>query len=72
MAKLTPDDYAKLEVLGRWEKAYSGYTEMQSRRPQTLAFGLADSPAGLLAWIGAIEAPGALVADLRAFVRGVI
>jgi pimeloyl-ACP methyl ester carboxylesterase len=52
MAKLTPDDYAKLEVLGRWEKAYSGYTEMQSRRPQTLAFGLADSPAGLLAWIG--------------------
>jgi epoxide hydrolase len=50
MAKLTPDDYAKLEVLGRWEKEYSGYTEIQSRRPQTLAFGLADSPAGLLAW----------------------
>jgi pimeloyl-ACP methyl ester carboxylesterase len=51
MAKLTPEDYAKLEVLGRWEKEYSGYTEIQSRRPQTLAFGLADSPAGLLAWV---------------------
>jgi epoxide hydrolase len=51
MGRLTPEDYGKLEVLGRWEKQYSGYAEIQSRRPQTLAFGLADSPAGVLAWV---------------------
>nr|BFE84203.1 hypothetical protein GCM10020093_068040 [Planobispora longispora] len=29
----------------------SGYMKIQSTRPQTLAYGLADSPAGQLAWI---------------------
>ena len=51
MARLTPEDYGKLEHLGRWNREFSGYTEIQSRRPQTLAFGLADSPVGLLAWV---------------------
>ena len=29
----------------------SGYTHEQSTKPQTLGYGLADSPVGLLAWI---------------------
>jgi hypothetical protein len=29
----------------------SGYIHIQSTRPQTLGYGLTDSPAGLLAWI---------------------
>jgi hypothetical protein len=29
----------------------SGYFELQSTRPQTLAYSLADSPVGQLAWI---------------------
>jgi pimeloyl-ACP methyl ester carboxylesterase len=31
--------------------AESGYLQMQATRPQTLAYGLTDSPAGLAAWI---------------------
>lgn len=29
----------------------SGYVEIQMTRPQTLGYGLTDSPVGLLAWI---------------------
>jgi microsomal epoxide hydrolase len=34
-----------------WVKEETGYQAIQGTRPQTLAFGLADSPAGLAAWI---------------------
>jgi pimeloyl-ACP methyl ester carboxylesterase len=34
-----------------WEKQDGAYAEIQSTRPQTLAYGLNDSPAGLAAWI---------------------
>ncbi|MET9295287.1 epoxide hydrolase family protein [Streptomyces sp. NPDC003077] len=34
-----------------WGDERFGYAAIQSTRPQTLAFGLHDSPAGLLAWI---------------------
>jgi pimeloyl-ACP methyl ester carboxylesterase len=34
-----------------WLAAEGGYIAIQSTRPQTLAFGLTDSPVGLLAWI---------------------
>lgn len=33
------------------EEATAGYVPVQSRSPQTLAYGLTDSPAGQLAWI---------------------
>ncbi|GLW11685.1 microsomal epoxide hydrolase [Microtetraspora sp. NBRC 13810] len=36
------------------EEATAGYVPIQSRSPQTLAFGLTDSPAGQLAWIAEI------------------
>ena len=38
----------ELEV---WIKEETGYQWIQGTRPQTLAFGLSDSPAGLAAWI---------------------
>lgn len=34
-----------------WMKEEAGYQWIQGTRPQTLAFGLTDSPAGLAAWI---------------------
>ena len=38
-----------LATLGQFQK-YSAYNEVQSKRPGTLAFGLADSPVAQLAW----------------------
>ncbi|AJT40575.1 epoxide hydrolase family protein [Psychromicrobium lacuslunae] len=38
------------ELAARWE-GEKGYSEEQSTKPTTLAIGLNDSPAGLLAWI---------------------
>ena len=40
-----------LDELARWLKDGTGYQWIQGTRPQTLAFGLSDSPAGLAAWI---------------------
>ena len=35
----------------RWEREEYGYAAIQGTRPQTLGYGLTDSPAGLAAWI---------------------
>jgi microsomal epoxide hydrolase len=40
-----------LEQLNHWLKEETGYQWIQGTRPQTLAFGLSDSPVGLAAWI---------------------
>lgn len=49
MADLSERDQEALQILGDfWKRA--GYHHIQSSRPQTLAYGLNDSPAGLLAW----------------------
>jgi microsomal epoxide hydrolase len=37
--------------LKHWASEESGYIAIQGTRPQTLAYGLSDSPAGLAAWI---------------------
>ncbi|MGW7549991.1 epoxide hydrolase family protein [Streptomyces rimosus] len=43
---------AELERLGQYQdQDRSGYAVIQATRPQTLAFGLTDSPAAQLAWI---------------------
>jgi pimeloyl-ACP methyl ester carboxylesterase len=42
---------ARLERIGEFLGDGSGYFQMHSTRPQTLAYGLTDSPAGQLAWI---------------------
>jgi pimeloyl-ACP methyl ester carboxylesterase len=39
------------EQLARFLKEETGYQQIQGTKPQTLAFGLTDSPAGLAAWI---------------------
>ena len=35
----------------RWERTEGAYGDVQATRPQTLAYGLTDSPAGLASWI---------------------
>jgi epoxide hydrolase len=48
---LSDDDRAAIEERQRsWAQA-KGYLDIQSTRPQTLAYALTDSPAGQLAWI---------------------
>jgi pimeloyl-ACP methyl ester carboxylesterase len=42
---------AFLDRQQRWRDAEGGYAHLQATRPQTLACALADSPAGLAAWI---------------------
>jgi pimeloyl-ACP methyl ester carboxylesterase len=42
---------AHAEVQARWEREEGGYNAIQETRPQTLGYGLHDSPAGLAAWI---------------------
>jgi pimeloyl-ACP methyl ester carboxylesterase len=42
---------AWLDAQARWFQEEAGYSAIQSTRPQTLAFGLSDSPVGLAAWI---------------------
>jgi len=47
----TPEEQRFLDELAVWLKEETGYQWIQGTRPQTLAFGLSDSPAGLAAWI---------------------
>ena len=46
---LSPFEMAGFKRLDDFRK-YAGYVDIQSKRPGTLAFGLVDSPAALLAW----------------------
>jgi hypothetical protein len=48
---LTPDEQAYVEHLQRWDATERGYSAIQSTRPQTLGYGLTDSPTGLAAWV---------------------
>ncbi len=47
----TPEERKYLDELACWLKEETGYQWIQGTRPQTLSFGLTDSPAGLAAWI---------------------
>ena len=51
MDKLTPQEQGALESMGYYADWDSGYSKQQSTRPQTLGYGLADSPVGQMAWI---------------------
>jgi microsomal epoxide hydrolase len=50
-ATLVPDERAYLEQLDHWLREETGYQAIQGTKPQTLAYGLTDSPVGLAAWI---------------------
>jgi pimeloyl-ACP methyl ester carboxylesterase len=47
----TEDEQRYLDQLKHWEREETGYQWIQGTKPQTLAYGLTDSPVGLLAWI---------------------
>ena len=47
----TPEERRYLDELAHWLKEETGYQWIQGTRPQTLSFGLTDSPSGLAAWI---------------------
>ena len=51
-AQPTAEEQRYGEELAAWLKEETGYQAIQGTRPQTLAYGLTDSPAGLAAWIG--------------------
>ncbi|WP_424639465.1 alpha/beta fold hydrolase [Embleya sp. AB8] len=48
---LTPAEYERLARLQDFADDKMGFNAIQSTRPQTLAYGLHDSPIGQLAWI---------------------
>ena len=50
-ADATPEEKAYAEQLAQWLRDETGYQWIQGTRPQTLAYALSDSPAGLAAWI---------------------
>ncbi len=50
-APLSPAEQAYAEREKAWYATEGGYHAIQSTKPQTLAFGLSDSPAGLAAWV---------------------
>jgi microsomal epoxide hydrolase len=51
VADPTPEERAYLDQRGIWLREETGYSWIQGTKPQTLAFALSDSPAGLAAWI---------------------
>ncbi len=48
---LSPGEEKFLADRGRWLEEEGAYGHLQATRPRTLAYGLNDSPVGLLAWI---------------------
>ena len=50
-AGLREDEARAVRELQRFREEESGYQAIQGSKPQTLAYGLTDSPAGLAAWI---------------------
>jgi epoxide hydrolase len=51
MAQLTEEEIGRLGKLTRFATEFAGYMHIQATRPQTLSYGLNDSPVGQLAWI---------------------
>jgi microsomal epoxide hydrolase len=47
----SPEENLYLAKLAYWLKEEIGYQQIQGTKPQTLAFALTDSPAGLAAWM---------------------
>ena len=48
---LTAAEQAHSDQRERWQQSEGGYSHIQGTKPQTLSYGLNDSPAGLAAWI---------------------
>ena len=50
-APITEEEQQALDAAKQWRRTGVGYQEIQGTRPQSLGYGLQDSPAGLAAWI---------------------
>jgi pimeloyl-ACP methyl ester carboxylesterase len=50
-AGLTEEELASLAASREFQRHETGYSAIQGTKPQTLAYGLNDSPAGLAAWM---------------------
>jgi pimeloyl-ACP methyl ester carboxylesterase len=48
---LTERERRYVRDVRRWREEETGYADLQATRPQTLSYGLNDSPAGLAGWI---------------------
>jgi pimeloyl-ACP methyl ester carboxylesterase len=51
MSDLTPGEQAALASLGHYQAQESGYSKEQSTRPQTIGYGLVDSPVAQAGWV---------------------
>lgn len=51
IATFTDSEKVRLQRVQRFMAEHFGFNVMQSSRPQSLAYGISDSPAGLLVWI---------------------
>ncbi|QFU76222.1 epoxide hydrolase [Halioglobus maricola] len=51
MNDLTPNEQQALADLGHYNDWESGYSKQQATRPQSLGYGLADSPVGQMTWV---------------------
>ena len=51
LADLTEAEQQRMARMQHFQEEMMGYSHIQGTRPQTLAYGLTDSPAGQLAWI---------------------
>jgi pimeloyl-ACP methyl ester carboxylesterase len=49
--ELNKEEKKYLDAVTKWQMTEGAYNMIQSTKPQTLAYGLNDSPAGLAAWI---------------------
>src|SRR5262249_20222494 len=47
----TEEEKTYLTQLNHWLREETGYMQIRGTKPQTLAYGLTDSPVGLAAWI---------------------
>ncbi|MBO9757224.1 epoxide hydrolase family protein [Xanthomonas phaseoli] len=54
IANATPAEQRMLDDAKRYQNEFAGYMRLQSTRPQSVAFSLADSPAGIAAWVYAL------------------
>jgi len=67
---LSPAEQEYREAVAAWDAVERGYSSIQSTKPQTVAYGLNDSPAGLAAWI--VEKWRSWSGDLDAVDRDVL
>lgn len=49
--EFTPAEQEALAAAAKFQREETGYSQIQGTKPQTLGYGLNDSPAGLAAWI---------------------